>query len=640
MEWFISDIKIALILLAWIIACVGIGNVIIVMLRYYADSAKYAKIAESSAESTPDSAIKSAFAVFYENFALKIFAQLLLGMMTFTFTASLLHLFVPINSIISIFFLSLGITAFIAKIRDFQLLNLKVLLSGSLAFFIVAILSFFHDSMGDSVNYHIQIVEWIKQSPLIFGLGNIHGRLGFNGIIYNFYALSDVAQIFPSLRAFIANEIIYFALIFSAIYILIERNFAKFHLLFIVCGAIPFSFILKWGEFRGLYCEGIGAVFGIFIFSGLIYALTHKFKSNHLLALLFIISIFATMIKIANAALVLAVMIVFVYLNRDFYKKQFYKSYVFFGIFCFIFCLPWVLKGIATSGMIAYPASVGFLSSLPFAVSEAQRESEVCWIMSWARAPGQNCKEVLETSAWMIDWFSMKTRYFEHYFKNFIYHLFASIALFACLYVYKKWRKEVLYDCNALGVAFVGIACGIIFWFASGPDPRFGMVYIFPLIAIIMAYNLMMINSAESTLMRAIFAIAFIVTLLPFWRLTRDMYMILILFCLLFPSVILSARVRKYYYALVIILAFISVPNMYRSQLGAIKQLPKVLPIFAQKQISDFGVEIYHRIDNQNEGYDAYNYEPIPMTPYSTKDIKEGQFLGRKAYINARKDDK
>lgn len=633
MEWFISYIKIALILFAWIIACVGLGNVVFLLILRFV---KLEKFAESSAESTPDSAI----AIFCENFALKIFTQLLLGAMIFTFIASLLHLFIPINSIISIVFLALGIIAFIAKINDFQLLDFKVLLSGSLAFFIVAILSFFHDSMGDSVNYHIQIVTWIQQSPLIFGLGNIHGRLGFNGIIYNFYALSDVAQIFPALRAFIANEIIYFGFIFSAIYSLVEKSFAKFHLLFIVCSAIPFSFILKWGEFRGLYCEGIGAVFGIFIFSGLIYVLTHKFKSNNLLTLLFIISVFATMIKIANVALVLAVIIVFIYLNHDFYKKQFYKSYVFLGIFCFIFCLTWTLKGIATSGMIAYPASVGFFSSLPFAVSEAQRESEVCWIMSWARAPGQNCKEVLESSAWMLDWFSMKTRYFEYYFKHFVYSFFALFILFVCLCVYKKWRKEALFDFSAFCVAILSIAVGIIFWFVSGPDPRFGMVYIFPLIAIVMAYNLIMINSAESTPIKSFFAIAFILALLPFWKLMRDMYMILILFCLLFPSAILGMKVRKYYYVLVIVLAFISVPNMYRSQLGEIKQLPKVLPIFAQKQISDFGVEIYHRIDNQKEGYDTYNYEPMPMTPYSTKDIKEERFLGRKAYINARKDDK
>ena len=504
----------------------------------------------------------------------------------------------------------------------------------------MAILSFFHDSMGDSVNYHIQIVAWIQQSPLIFGLGNIHGRLGFNGIIYNFYALSDVAQIVPNLRAFIANEIIYFGFIFSVIYILVTKNFAKFHLLFIVCSAIPFSFILKWGEFRGLYCEGIGAVFGIFVFANLIYALGDKNKSNNLLALLFVMSIFATMIKIANVALVLAVMIIFIYLNRDFCKKQFYKSYLFLGIFCLIFCLPWVLRGIATSGMIAYPASVGFLSSLPFAVSEAQRESEVCWIMSWARAPGQNCKDVLESSAWMLDWFGMKTRYFEYYFKKFVYGFFALFGLFVCLCVYKKLRKEILYDFSVFCVAILSVVVGIIFWFVSGPDPRFGMVYIFPLIAIIMAYNLMMINSAESVLVKSLFIFVFVVALLPFWKLTRDMYMILILFCLLFPSVILGVKVRKYYYALVIVLAFVSVPNMYRSQLGEIKQLPKVLPIFAQKQISDFGVEIYHRIDNQKEGYDAYNYEPMPMTPYSTKDIKEEQFLGRKAYINARKDNR
>ena len=122
MEWFIVDIKIASILMAWIIACIGLGNVVILILRYCADSANYAKVAESIRFCD-----KSTFAVFYENFALKIFTQLLLGVMTFSFIASLLHLFIPINSAISIIFLTLGIAAFVAKIRDFQLLDFKVL---------------------------------------------------------------------------------------------------------------------------------------------------------------------------------------------------------------------------------------------------------------------------------------------------------------------------------------------------------------------------------------------------------------------------------------------------------------------------------------------------------------------------------
>ncbi|MGX3011733.1 hypothetical protein ACWIUD_09300 [Helicobacter sp. 23-1044] len=694
---------------------------------------------------TPDSA-------FFDDLALKVPFSLLCGMIFFTFLTSLIHLFFPINAFVSVIFLAFGIFAFWRKIRDFQLLNLKVLFSASVAFFAVVVLSFFHDSIGDSVNYHIQIVSYIQAENLIFGLGNIHGRLGFNGIIYNFYALTDVSQIFPALRSFIANEIIYFALIFSAIYILVTKNFAKFHLLFIVCSVIPFSFILKWAEFNALYCEGVGAVFGIFIFSALLYVLAQNSQNlpqisqnpqnpqilpqNRFIALLFIISVFATMIKIANFALVLAVAITFIYLNRSFYRPKFYKAYFLLGIFCVIFCLPWAIKGIATSGMIAYPASVGFLKSLPFAVSEAQRESEVCWIMSWARAPGQNCVEVLQTSAWMVDWFSMKTRYFG-YFKHFVYHFLASFALFLCLYFYNKMLKKLAdsapasslrgtkcrsnpldsanpspkhffkfisfsqkgctphpapptrqklplfafrgsaslnpllaknrhsHYCSfapdflhheageikgashglsfldsAFGVAFVGVVVGILFWFYAGPDPRFGMVYIFPLVGLFMAYNISQIKSAESPSTKALFAILFIATLFPFWKLTRDMYMILIVFCLLFPSAILGAKIQRIYLALLIILAFVSVPNMFRDRLGAIKQNPKVLPIFAKKQISDFGVEIYHRSDSAKDGYQAFTYEPRPMTPYSTHQIKEVRFLGRKAYINAKKDER
>ena len=218
--------------------------------------------------------------IFPDNFAIRIFASLLFGVIIVSFLTSLLHLFIPITPIVSIAFLALGIALFALKIRDFHLLDFRVLFSGAVAFAIVAILGFFHDSIGDSVNYHIQIVTWIQNSPLIFGLGNIHGRLGFNGIIYNFYAVSDVSQIFPALRSFIANEIIYFAFIFAVVYILATGAFRRFYLLFIVCCAIPFSFILKWAEFNALHCEGIGLVFGVFVGAMVCYVVGNHRKQK------------------------------------------------------------------------------------------------------------------------------------------------------------------------------------------------------------------------------------------------------------------------------------------------------------------------------------------------------------------------
>lgn len=604
MSWLLTDLTIAFILLLWILSCIGFGN----MLLLYAEKLLKAKF-------------------FEESFALKIFLSLLLGVGTLSFLTQILHLFIAIDSSISIIFLLLGILFFILKIRDFNMLDYKVWLSGAIAFFAVGILSFYHDSMGDSVNYHIQIVTYIQNEPLVFGLGNIHGRLGFNGIIYNFYALSDVSQIIPHLRSFIGNEIVIFGFIFSLMFILMQRSFDRFYHLFLVCCAIPFSFILTWGEFRGLYCEGIGAVLGIFIFTCILYVLQNK--NNKLLYILFILSIFASMVKIANTALLAGVVIAFIYLNKNtFYKREFLKSYAILAIISFIFVLPWALKGIATSGMVAYPANVFFFKSLPFSVLESQRESEVCWIMSWARDPGKNCKEVLASHAWMKDWFSMEIRYFKWYFKYFIYALFANLALLAILLFIKRGLKREI-----ILVAF-GILCGIIFWFVSGPDPRFGMVYIIPLLGLLYSYNLSIIINISNKTIKIILLVAFIASLTPFWKLSKDIYLILLFLWILFTP----KRYYKIYCTLLIALSFIAVVNIYRKNLGGIATLPKVLPIFASKKLTDYGLEVYVRTDKQMPDSTIYDYEPTPMTPYFNENIKKDRFLGRDAYINTKKD--
>lgn len=350
MAWFLVDFKITLILLAWIISCVGVGNLALLILQ---------------------NRLKSRF--LDESFALFSLLALLFGVAIFSILGSILHIFIALDSKIAILFLIAGIIAFCVRWRDFYLNDWRVLFSAFLAFGITSILACFHDSMGDSVNYHMQIVAWIRESPLVFGLGNIHGRLGFNGVIYNFYALSDVSQIFPNLRSFIGNEVVYFGLIFSVILVLLRRDLQRFSHIFLVCSALFFSFILKHGEFRGLYCEGIGAVLGICIVACALEILVRK--NNAFLAILFLLGVFSAMVKIANTALLAIIALVFIYQNRDFYRAKFYKSYAILAAFSALITLAWAIKGIATSGMIAYPASVGFFKSLEFAVSEAQRES-------------------------------------------------------------------------------------------------------------------------------------------------------------------------------------------------------------------------------------------------------------------------
>lgn len=611
MEWIITNGQIAFVLLLWILATFGYGGAMFYL---------YEKTC-APAVSLQD--------------GLKFFTQLILGMLFLCFITQVINIFLPIHSFFAYFFLTLGIIFCLYFCKDF-FRDKIFLIAALLAFCIIAPLSFLSDSIGDSINYHIQIVTWIQQSPLIFGLANIHGRLGFNGLIYNFYALSDVSLIFPHLRSFIGNEIVYFGFLAGAFYMLLKRQFAPFYALFIICSLLPFPFIILWAELQALHCEGIGAVLGILVFALLLYTITYKEVKVLILCLL--VSLFAVMIKIANFALVLSVFLVYCIMFKEYIFKQSIKTYLTLALLCFICVLPWAIKGIMTSGMLAYPANVFYIESLPWAVSDTQRQNEVCWIMSWARAPGKNCVEVLSNYAWMSDWFAMKTRYFGWYFKYFVYSFFAciSIALMLIL-LHKKQKINLSQSLTQLpsqkGFISITLAllCGIIFWFVSGPDPRFGMVYIVPLLGFLFAFNLTFIWHISHNNMRIIFLGLFVLSVLPMFLNMRPAFIIIWLICLLLPL-----RYKRFYMPFVIIASLLCAPNLYRKYIDAMKEVPKIRPIFIEEKLTHFGVKIFVRKDNADKSTQPFAYEPLPSGPYfneSVANIKEETIFGRKAYI-------
>ena len=247
--------SIALVLCVWILAVYGYGMWFLKLVRK-----RYLIFGSLLGDSL---ALASLLAFIAGGFALMFFV-------------SVWHLFFPLWGWVSVVVALLGLILFGFELRAFVagFGYKQVAFSAALALLVLLPLSTLSDSVGDSVNYHIQIVSWIQESPLVFGLGNVHTRLGYNGLIYGFYALTDVSQIIPHLRSFVGNEVMYFSLLFSAFWAfmrLLQNRTTRFYELFIICALMPFPFILKWGEFMGLYVEGVGAVFGVAIFATLLY---------------------------------------------------------------------------------------------------------------------------------------------------------------------------------------------------------------------------------------------------------------------------------------------------------------------------------------------------------------------------------
>lgn len=610
---FMPNLLISISLLAWILAVCGYG---LGVLNF----------------------IKRRLGFELDSRSLYTLLSVLLGVGILCFFVQVWNLFSPLYKAVSVVALLLGLALF--WIHKSAIVNARLALSFVLSLAIVLPVSFFGDSVSDTINYHIQIVTWIQQSPVIFGLGNIHGRLGFNGFIYNFYALSDVSQLF-ALRSFIGNEIVYCSFLTAALYPFLRQNQSPralpFYELFLLCSLLPFLFVIKGYEFRGLYCEGIGAVFGISLFTLLLFIYQHKNNThlgNRLFALGFVLALCASMIKVANTALVVGVVLYFIALRgRAILTAPYIKAYLWLGVFSCIFVLPWAMKGIMTSGMIAYPASVGYIRSLPWAVSEAQRDGEVCWIMSWARAPGIACREVLASNAWLANWFHVQGRY-----AHFAYALLASLILLPLLlgarrkYMGGESCSDCALHCKGFILSFVCIVLGVAFWFITGPDPRFGMAYIIPLLALLFAYNLALTQGFTRWLLW-ISLLAFLISIAPMFRLERHFLVILWAVGLIIAFKNPALSHHRFYLPLFICLSLYGALNFYRKDFREALFPVKILPVHVEARHTDSGVLLYVRTDNPTEHSSAIDYEARPMTPYFNPHIEQGEFMGRTMYF-------
>lgn len=667
MDVILATAAIVCILALWILAVYGYGFMLLSYLQRRFPSLQVLRSTDST-NSTESS------------HALVLLLVPIIGMFALCFGVAIWHIFLPLYSLVSIVVLLVGVWLFFHLYKQFLQLDSATLLSAGLALLMLAPLSAFSDSVGDSVNYHIQIVTWIQESPLVFGLGNVHTRLGYNGLIYNFYALTDVAQIIPRdiahLRSFIGNEIMYFGLLFSA-FLIIARILArqytpKFYEIFLIMALFPFLFVMKWPEFRGLYCEGIGVVLGMAIFSLLLFVLSRETKcaehekhanlaessqlaTRAIFALGFFLALFSTMVKIANFALIIAVVLCYLFVYRKAaFSKSSLKFYAYIGLAAALFTLPWVLTGLATSGMIAYPASIGYITSLPWAVSEQMRDNEVCWIMSWARAPMLNCREVLSSHAWMVDWFSMKTRYFG-YFRYFVYTFFLALAVAAMARVLTKHAKGRENVGSSFGLVFGCVLIGVVYWFIAGPDPRFGMVYIVPAIALLLAYILhsaLLIarGELESSSFREssaldssstacakphtmIFFVGFVLCLVPMFLNGR--HALIIIWAVLL-GLILWGRIshrRGLLLWLFGLSGVLGTANFYRHDFYAIAEYPKIRAVHLEERRTDSGLLVYVRSDNPTQQSKEVSYEARPMTPYFNPKLQKGEFLGREMYF-------
>lgn len=161
--------------LFWLLVCYGLGNSAYFLLRSVMPNTKHDEL----------------------NFYQKTW----FGFAILTTILVTINIFSPINNISRIIVIILAIPSFLAAFatalrhnysrNDLSFMMGAAVIGGIVSLIVSAVCALHPIKVYDTGLYHLNMVQWIKDYPVVPGLGNLHGRLAFNSSFHVFAAATD-----------------------------------------------------------------------------------------------------------------------------------------------------------------------------------------------------------------------------------------------------------------------------------------------------------------------------------------------------------------------------------------------------------------------------------------------------------------
>jgi hypothetical protein len=333
----------------------------------------------------------------------------------------------------------------------------------------------------DTGLYHLAAIRWAHTYPVVPGLANLHGRLGFNCSFFLYAAMLNVGP-FVGRCHHLANGALFLAALLPCLWGLSaaigkedplsveQRYYALF--------TVP---VIVWSMNPNLATspspDAAGFLLGMAAGGELIHLL-HPDRtpmqpahgpeppSTRILTLLVLAAAGITsklnFAAFGGSAALLAMALV----ARE-PASRVRQCLASAGAVGLLFLLPWMVRGVMLSGYVAYPFTLGAIPVDWRAPAEKVVET-ASWIKSWARTPNADYRQVLANWDWLLPW--SRRMAVEHSFD-----VLLPLGLTGAGVAWMLIRRIR----NGMRIPFgywlflAAPAAGLVFWFFSAPAPRF-----------------------------------------------------------------------------------------------------------------------------------------------------------------------
>ena len=400
--------------------------------------------------------------------------DLLYGIFFLSLIAILGNFIMPTKYISLLIFVS-GIITFI-----FQFIKKRIKINFFIHIFILFILTFISYRNGNNVDspmYHMQIIKWIQNEKVVFGLANLEIRYGINSMWFNFLALFSFK--YGSFNTNYIINFIPFSILLSEIF-LSKKRFVSFSYLLIFSIAsflIFYSYLHPYmngiilNHLRNPELDTVAMIFFFLTFYLFLIFLEKKdINSLRLIALSSSMTIFT---KISYMGVILFFLVsIYIFYRKDI--KKIFSDYLNLSI---IFTgTLWLVKNFITSGCLIFP-----LSKTCFNTSWSSNPEEINIYAKIVKSYARDTRERARYHDFdhTIDSFSWFKPWFHDYFLNnsllliCMFIIIISTLLIVINQLFFKKNKDFEKNKNIYSLIFFILIINLLLWFQA-PEIRFG----------------------------------------------------------------------------------------------------------------------------------------------------------------------
>lgn len=379
----------------------------------------------------------------------------------------------------------------------------------------------------DTGLYHLQVIRWLQDSRIVFGLGNIHDRLSFNSLWFPAVTATGFPGA-PLTGPFLSMTVLYLLFLAALIDLLPASGPLEPRLKLSECFSwIILIFFAMPGATLGsdFFVPNLGSpstdlpaiVFTLLSFAFTLRAFEEQTrqKREQWVSLVWFCAVTSFLIK-ASQLPVLLLPLSFAVFEGIIPKKA---LAIVSGIGVF-----WSARGIVTSGCFLYPAVGSCVDTFHWTIPREIAMSESAWIRSWARNSALPPDQVLGNWKWIPVWAKLfRTTSWAKATLNLLIggcalvivpRMIPSSALKKCFEKFNLLSTESLKNTTRSNRSFmictVIAIVGVLFWFLQAPDPRYGFGFILSLAVLVLskAFQMGIYSQMASRFFRPSLAIA------------------------------------------------------------------------------------------------------------------------------------